>query len=180
MGLFGAPFNVSSEEAINSGAQTPGTRTHITDTLTTLARALVMAVMLHYVWLTLGSFPYNRVASTNTNGKPETFGGSTEAEDGLALAAVPAAEKWNRGSNNLVSVMVDSGVSSHNFDDALIPGLRYRLDNYQAVAIRRWITTAEGPQLKETGQGLPRGHSIGAQGLKRLTQLSVLAGPDAG
>ena len=30
------------------------------------------------------------------------------------------------------------------------------------------------------GQGLPRGHSIGAQGLKRLTQLSVLAGPDAG
>ena len=93
MSLFGAPFNVSSEEAINSGAQTPGTRTHITGTLTTLARALVMAVMLHYVWLTLGSFPYNRVASTNTNGQPETFGGSTDAEDGLALAAVPATEK---------------------------------------------------------------------------------------
>ena len=139
-----------------------------------------MAVMLHYVWLTLGSFPYNRVASTNTNGQPENFGGSTDAEDGLALAAVPAPEKWNRGSNSLVSVMVDSGVSGHYFDDALIPGLRYRLDNYQALAIRRWITTAEGHQLKEAGQGLPRGHSIGAQGLKRLTQLSVLAGPDAG
>ena len=134
MGLFGAPFNVSSEEAINSGAQTRGTRTHITDTLTTLARALVLAVVLHYVWLALGSFPYNRVASTNTNGQPETFGGSTDAEDGLALAAVPAAEKWNRGSNSLVSVMVDSGVSGHYFDDALIPGLRYRLDNYQALA----------------------------------------------
>ena len=93
-GLFGAPFfNVSGEETINSGAQTPGTRTHITGTLTTLARALVMAVMLHYFWLTLGSFPHNRVASTNTNGQPETFGGSTDAEDGLALAAVPAAEK---------------------------------------------------------------------------------------
>ena len=93
MGLFGSPFNVSSEEAINSGAKPRGTRTHITDTLTTLARALVMAVMLHYVWLTLGSFPYNRVASTTTNGQPETFGGSIDAEDGLALAAVPAAEK---------------------------------------------------------------------------------------
>ena len=93
MGLFGAPFNVSGEEAINSGAQTPGTRTHITGTLTLLARALVMAVMLYYVWLTLGSFPHNRVASTNTNGQPETFGGSTDAEDGLAPAAVPAAEK---------------------------------------------------------------------------------------
>ena len=139
-----------------------------------------MAVMLHYVWLTLGSFPYNQVASTNTNGQPETFGGSTDAKDGLALAAVPAAEKWNRGSNSLVSVMVDSGVSGHYYDDALIPGLRYRLDNYQALAIRRWITTAEGHQLKEAGQGLPRGHSIGTQGLKRLIQFSVLAGPYVG
>ena len=71
-------------------------------------------------------------------------------------------------------------MSGHYFDDALIPGLRYRLDNYQALAIWRWITTAGGHQLKEAGQGLPRGHSIGAQGLKCLTQLSVLGGPDAG
>ena len=71
-------------------------------------------------------------------------------------------------------------MSSYYFDDALIPGLRYRLDSYQALAIRLWITTEDGPQLKEAGQGLPRGHSIGAQGLKRLTQLSVFAGPDAG
>ena len=98
-GLFSGFEGATSENTgssifdINSGAQTPGTRTHITDTLTTLARALVMAVMLHYVWLTLGSFPYNRVASTNTNEQPETFGGSTDAEDGLALAPVPAAEK---------------------------------------------------------------------------------------
>ena len=76
--------------------------------------------------------------------------------------------------------MVDSGVSGHYFDDALIPELRYRLGDYQALAIRRWITTAGGHQLKEAGQGLPRGHSIGAQGLKRLAQLSVLAGPYAG
>ena len=157
-----------------------GLWSHITDTLTTLARALVMAVMLHYFCPTLGSFPHNRVASTNTSGQPETFGGSTDAEDGLALAAVPAAEKWNRGSNSLVRVMVNSGVSGHYFDDALIPGLRCSLDNYQALAIRRWITTAGGHQLKEAGQGLPRGHSIDAEGVKRLSQLSVLAGPDAG
>ena len=76
--------------------------------------------------------------------------------------------------------MVDSGVSGHYFNDALIPGLRYRLDNYQALAIWRWTTTAGGHQLKKAGQVLPRGHSIGAQGLKRLTQLSVLTGPDEG
>ena len=48
-GLFGALFNVSSEETINSGAQAPKTRTQITGTLTMLARTLDMAVMLHYV-----------------------------------------------------------------------------------------------------------------------------------
>ena len=158
---FVALFNIYSEETINSGAQAPGTRTHIIGTLTTLARALVMTVMLHYVWLTIGSFLYNRVASTNTNGQPETFGGITNARDGLALAAVPAAEKWNRGSNRLVSVMVDSVALSHYFDDALIPGLRYRLDNYQALAIRRWITTAGRHQPEEAGLGLLRGHFIG-------------------
>ena len=75
-GLFSGFEGATSENTgssifdINSGVQTPGTRTHITDTLTTLGRSLVMAVILHYVWLTLGSFPYNRVASTNTNGQP--------------------------------------------------------------------------------------------------------------
>ena len=76
--------------------------------------------------------------------------------------------------------MVDSGASGHYFDDALIPRLRYRLDNYQALAIRRWITTAGRHQLEEAGLGLLRGQSIGAQGLKCLTRLSGLAGPDVG
>ena len=70
MGLFGTPFNVSGEESINSRAQTPGTRTHITGTLTTLARALVMAVMLHYVWPTLDSFPHNRRRTPTGSLKP--------------------------------------------------------------------------------------------------------------
>ncbi|CAN0425105.1 unnamed protein product, partial [Ascophyllum nodosum] len=109
-----------------------------------------------------------------------TFGGITNAEDGLALAVVPAAEKWNRGSNSLVSVMVDSGASDHSFDDALIPRLRYRLDNYQALAIRRYITTAGGHQLEGAGLGLLRGHIIDAQGVQRLIQISVLIVPGLG
>ena len=56
---------------------------HIIDTLTTLARALVMVVLLHYVWLTFGSSLHNRVASMNTNGQHETFCGITTAEDRL-------------------------------------------------------------------------------------------------
>ena len=136
--------------------------------------------MLHYAWLPLGSFLANRVALTNTSGQPETFGGITNAEDGLALAVVPAAEKLNRGSNSLVSVMVDSGASSHYFDDALIPRLRYRLENYQDLAIRRYITTAGGHQLEGAGQGLLRGHIIDPQGVQRLIQISVLIVPSLG
>ena len=180
MGLFGSFSNVPSEETINSGAQAPRSRTHISDTLATLARALIMAVMLHYAWLTLGSFLFNRVGLMNTSGRPETFGGITNAEDGLALAVVPAAEKWNHGSNSLVSVMVDSGASGHYLDDALIPGLRCRLDNYQELAIRRWITTAGGHQLERAGQGLLLVHIIDAQGVQRLIQISVLIVPGLG
>ena len=136
--------------------------------------------MLQYVWLTLGSFLYNRTALTNTSGQPETFGGITNAEDGLALAVVPVAEKWNRGSNSFVSLMVDGGASGHYFDDALIPRLRYRLDNYQELALRRYITTAGGHQLEGAGQGLLRGHIIDAQGVQRLIQISVLIVPGLG
>ena len=68
-GFFSDFGGATSEETVNSGAQAPGrTRTHITGTLKTLARALIMAVMLHYAWLTLGSFLYKRVALTNTSG----------------------------------------------------------------------------------------------------------------
>ena len=155
-------------------------RSHIIDILITLARALVMTVLLHYVWLTFGSSLYDRVASTNTNGQPNIFGGITTAEDRLALAARPAAETWNRGNKRSASVMVNNGASGHSLDDSRITGLRYNLENYQELAIRRWITTAGGHQLKGAGQGLLCGHSIGAQGLKRLTQLSVLTGPDVG
>ena len=170
----------TSEETINSGAQASGTWTHITGTLKTLARALIMAVMLHYAWLTLGSFLVNRLALTDTSRQPETFGGITNAEDGLALAVVPAAEKWNRDSNSLVSVMVDSGASGHYFDEALIPRLRYRLETYQELAIRRYVPTAEGHQLEGGGQGLLRGHLIDAQGVQRLIRISVLIVPGLG
>ena len=136
--------------------------------------------MLHYAWLTLGSFLYDRVALTNASGQPENFGGITNAEDGVALAVIPAAEKLNRGSNSLVSVMVDSGASVHYFDNALIPGLRYRLDNYQELAIRRYITTAGGHKLEGAGQGLLRGHIIDAQGVQGLIQISVLIVPGLG
>ena len=74
--------------------------------------------------------------------------------------------------------MVDNGASARSFDDSQITGLRYKLESYQELA--GWMTTAGRHQLKGAGQGLLCGHSIGAQGLKRLIQLSVLTGSDVG
>ena len=47
-GFFSGFGGATREGTINSGAQAPGTRSHITRTLKTLSRALIMAVMLHY------------------------------------------------------------------------------------------------------------------------------------
>ena len=165
-GLFSGSGGANSEETEGSAFEIEegpvrrlGLWSHIVDTLTTLARALETAVLLHhYVWTTFGSTLHNRVESTNTNEQPETFCGITTAEDRL----------------------VDNGVSGHSFDKCRFTCLSFKLENYQKLAIQRWITTAGGYQLKGGGRGLLRGHSIGTQELKRLTQLSLLAGPDVG
>ena len=72
---------------------------------------------------------------------------------------------------------MDSGASGHYFDDSLIPGLKCRLDNYQTLAVWRWITTAGGHQLEGAGQERLRGHILDAQGVQRLIQISVLIVP---
>ena len=76
--------------------------------------------------------------------------------------------------------MVDNGASVHSFDDDRFAGLMHTLENLQELAIRRWITIAGGHQLKGASQVLLHGHSIGAQGLRYLNQLMVLAGLDVG
>ena len=76
--------------------------------------------------------------------------------------------------------MVDNGPSGHKFNYALVSGLRYKLDNYLELPIRRWVITVGGHQLKGAGQGLLLGHTVDAQGLKRPIELSVLVVPGLG
>ncbi|CAN0043303.1 unnamed protein product [Sphacelaria rigidula] len=76
--------------------------------------------------------------------------------------------------------MVDSGASGHYFDDTLIPGLRYKLHNYQKLTTPRTITTAGGHKLVGVGKGLLRGHIQDGEGVKRLVQISYLVVPGFG
>ena len=126
-----------------------------------------------------GNSFYSR-ATSNLDDTAETFGGITDTDDGTALAAGPALDKWAGGSNNPVSAMVDSGASGHYFDDTLIPELWYKLHNHQELATPRTITTAGGHQLAGVGKGMLRGHIKDGEGVKRLVQISCLVVPGLG
>ena len=71
----------------------------------------------------------------------------TNAEDSSALNTGLVAEPWNGGDSNVINALVDSGASRHYFDDALILGLRYKLENYQVLDTPQKIVTTGGHQL---------------------------------
>ncbi|CAM9432410.1 unnamed protein product, partial [Sphacelaria rigidula] len=150
----------------------------IKEALSPIVRVLFITAVVHDVWLIFGNSLYHR-ATSNPDDNAETFGGITDADDGSALAAGPAFDKWKEASNSSVSVMVDSGASGHYFDDTLIPGLQHNLYNYQELAISRKIT-AGGHQLAGVGEGLLRGHIKDDEGINRLVQISSLVVPDFG
>ena len=80
-GIFGAFGGVTGEgagSAVFMVKQGPvrglGFRDRITGGLDFIVRALAMIVMIHYLWLSVGSSPYARVVSKTT---PDIFGGIT-------------------------------------------------------------------------------------------------------
>ena len=99
-----------------------------------MARGLVMVAMLHYLWLSFGNSLYARMVK-NTYGQPKVFGGITSLEDGSALTIGPTARPRTGRSNDSVYMLVDSGASGHYFDDAIIPAIRDRLEEYKVLDV---------------------------------------------
>ena len=160
-------------------AQQLGFREHIVGGLTAMTRALVMVAILHYLWLSFGNSLYARMVK-NTYGQPEVFRGITSLEDGSALTIGPTARPRTGRSNDSVYMLVDSGASGHYFDDAIIPAIRDRLEEYKVLDVPRKIATAGGGESNGTAQGALRGHVIGDKGVRRLIQLSCLIVPGLG
>ena len=117
---------------------------------------------------------------TDTYGQPEIRGGITSTEDGSALTVGPAARSRTGCSNDSVNVLVDRGASGHYFDDAIIPGFRDRLEEYEVLDVPRKISTAGGGGLNGIAQGVLRGHVNDDKGVRRLIQLSWLIVPGLG
>ena len=69
-------------------------------------------------------------------------------------------------------MLVKRGASGHYFHDATIPGLLYKLDNYQVLDLPHKITTAGRGYLDGVAQGLLSGIVVEGIGVRRSVQLS--------
>ena len=119
-----------------------------------------MVAVLHSLWLSVGNSLNTRMVK-NTYGQPKVFGGITSSEDGSALTIGPTARPWAGCSTDSVNVLVDSGALGHDFDDAIIPGFRDRLEEHKVLDLPRKIsTTAGGAEMNGNAQGVLRGHVV--------------------
>ena len=75
---------------------------------------------------------------------------------------------------------MDCGASGPYFDDAIIPRLRDRLEEYKVLDVPRKISTPGGRGPNGTAQGALRGHVIDGKRGRRLIQLSCLIVPGLG
>ena len=74
------------------------------------------------------------------------------------IASLSAAVIFEDSVNsNLATLMVDSGVPGHYFDDVIIRDLKHRLQDYMHLATSRTIFTAGGAMLDGTAEGVLQG-----------------------
>ena len=123
-----------------------------------MTRTLVMLGILHYLWLSFGNSPYALVM-TNIYGQPEILGGiNSGTEDRSALTVGPTARSRTGCSNDFVNVLVDSGTSGHYFDDAIIAGLRNRLEEYKVLDAPRKSQPPGGEDWRHYAGSAPGPH----------------------
>ena len=75
-------------------------------------------------------------------------------EKALVASSSVAVTFEDSVNSNLATLMVDSGASSHYFDDAIIRDLKHRLQDYVHLTTPRKILTAGGAMLDGTAEGV--------------------------
>ena len=106
--------------------------------------------------------------------------GGTDGEGeplyGTALmASGPAAfEHKSCADDDSVTVLVDSGLSGHYFNDFIIASLKHRLLNYILLTTPRKILTAGGALLNGTAEGILQGLVADNHGEQHLARIAIL------
>ena len=88
-----------------------------------------------------------------TDGEGGSFYGMAPVEPELA----EIERKPLESGNNVATVLVDSGASSHYFDDTIIPDLEHRLQDYTSRSTPRTISTSGAALLDGTAEGVLQG-----------------------
>ena len=111
-------------------------------------------------------------------------GADSEGEPlyGTALLALgPAAFKHKPSvGDDSITVLVDSGASSHYFDDLVIPNLKHRLLNYVLLTTPRKIFTPGGFLLDGTAEGILQGLVTNNHGEQHLARIAIVIAPRIG
>ena len=89
-------------------------------------------------------------------------------------------ERKPHESGNVVLILVDSGASSHYFDDMLFPDLKRPLQDYNSFSTLRTILTAGGALLDAAVEGVLQGLIADDYGEQELAQITILIVPGIG
>ena len=81
---------------------------------------------------------------------------------------------------NLVTIIVDSGASSHYVDDAMIRDIKHRLQDYVHLAMHRKILIGGGALLDGTAEGVLQGLVADGHGNEILVQVDIVVVPGIG
>ena len=94
-----------------------------------------------------------------------------------SLAAITSEDSVHR---NLVTLMVDSGASVHNFDDAIVRDLKQRLQDYVHLTTPRKIFVSKVAILDGTVEGMLQSLVTDDNGNQILVRVNIVEVPEIG
>ena len=112
--------------------------------------------------------------------------GGTDGEGGSLYGMTPVGpepaeiEHKTRESDNVVTVLVNSGASGHYFDDTIIPDLKLLVQDYTSLSTPRTILTIGGSLLEDTAEGVLQGLITDDYGEQHPAQIVILIAPGIG
>lgn len=117
---------------------------------------------------------------TDTSLQPEPCGGITNTEDGSDIPTGLTAGPRAAYGHGFIVILVNSGASRHDSDDAIIPELRDSLVDHKVLEVPQTMLSAAWGQLNDIAQGVFQGHVIDDKGMRRMVGRSCLNAPRQG
>ena len=101
-------------------------------------------------------------------------------EKALMASSSVAVTSEDSVNSNLATLMVDSEVSGHYFDDAIIRDLKHCLQDNVYLATPRKILNAGGALFKGTAEGVLQGLVTDDNGSQILVRVDIVVVPGIG